>query len=188
MKIPTDTKPGLMPIRAAAGSCHDDPTPGPFIVTLCALPGLALPQLPAADLVGLRPFVSRRTGVGGERFYLHVGFFQTLGESETWLNTVRTTYPNAFASKLPDGPRSGEPAASVLADTQVLKVLQVRAPDWRVHRLSRQRMPVRTRYGLRRACWERRQARQPSWHCRSHLRLRSRNPNRRELRTPCPTT
>ncbi len=102
---------------------------GSFIVNLCALPGPAVPQPPPIAVEGLRYFVSRRTRDGSERFYLHVGFFQTRGESEQWLDMVRATYPNAFVSKLARTPRSLEQADSPpLDDTQMLRVLEVRAP------------------------------------------------------------
>ena len=99
-----------------------------FIVNLCALPTPAVPQPPPSELEGLRAFVSRRTKDGINRFYLHVGFFQTLGEAEEWLGTVRPTYPRAFVSKLADTLRSSEPGAPPVADTQVLRVLEARAP------------------------------------------------------------
>jgi hypothetical protein len=102
---------------------------GSFIVNLCALPTPAIPQPPPTELEALRSFVSRRTKDGIDRFYLHVGFFQTSEEAEEWLSTARTTYPNAFVSKLADTLRSAEPGAPPVADTQVLRVLEARAPQ-----------------------------------------------------------
>jgi len=99
-----------------------------FIVNLCALPRSSIPEHLPIDLEGLRPFVSRRTKDGIHRFYLHVGFFRTLAEAETWLRGARATYPAAFVSEIADTLRASEPGALPLADTHLMKVLEVRGP------------------------------------------------------------
>jgi hypothetical protein len=124
MNIPQDSKSASAPdVRALVA----DRSAGSFIVNLCALPGPAVPEPPPPELEGLRAFVSRRTKDGSHRFYLHVGFFQTLVEAEAWLSTARAKYPIAFVSELADTLRPSDPGALPLADTQVLKVLEVRA-------------------------------------------------------------
>ena len=103
--------------------------PGSFIVTLRALPGpLAVPQPRAPELQRFRFFVSRRVADGCELFYLSMGFFPTLEECEKWLNIFRKTYPKAFVSKLAGTPSISMPAAPSLSDTQILRVLESRAP------------------------------------------------------------
>lgn len=126
MNIPQDPKSASMPDARAP---VPDRSAGSFIVNLCALPEPAVPQPPPTELEGLRSFVSRRTKDGIDRFYLHVGFFPTLGEAEEWLSTVRARYPIAFVSKLADTLRPSEPGAPPVADTQVLRVLEARAPQ-----------------------------------------------------------
>ena len=125
MNISQDPKSASMPdTRALAAHI----AAGSFIVNLCALPGSAVPQPPPTAVEELRCFVSRRNKDGTERFYLHVGFFQTREESEQWLDTVRATYPNAFVSRLAATPRSLAPDAPPIDDTQMLRVLEARAP------------------------------------------------------------
>jgi hypothetical protein len=99
-----------------------------FIVNLSALPGPYVPEHLPLELEGLRPFISRRTRDGIHRFYLHVGFFHSLVEAETWLSGARAMYPNAFVSELADTLRPAEPGTPPFADTQVMRVLEVRAP------------------------------------------------------------
>jgi len=102
--------------------------PGSFIVNLCALSApQAIPQPRAPELKRFRFFVSRRLTNGRECFFLHMGFFATLAESEKWLSIVRGAYPGASVSKLAATPRvfSQEPA---LTDTQILRVLEARGP------------------------------------------------------------
>jgi hypothetical protein len=105
----------------------EEPT-GSFIVNLCALPRASLPEHLPIDLEGLRPFISRRTRDGVHRFYLHVGFFRTLAEAETWLSGARMLYPAAFASEVADTLRDSEQGSLPLADTHLMKVLEVRTP------------------------------------------------------------
>jgi len=123
MNIPQDPQSG--PDARAPESA--EPT-GSFIVNLCALPRSSVPEHLPVDLEGLRPFVSRRTRDGIHRFYLHVGFFRTLAEAETWLRGARATYPAAFVSEIADTLRASEPGTLPLADTHLMKVLEVRGP------------------------------------------------------------
>jgi hypothetical protein len=131
--------------RAQAGTGH-------FMLTLCRLAGpvcIRPPQSPR-----LKPFtffMSRaRQPDGSERFYLHMGYFETLADAESWLEAVRRHYPNAFAYSTPVKflrpanseapslppaafqpvvPQSSDPAPlndESLTDTQVLKILETR--------------------------------------------------------------
>lgn len=99
-----------------------------FIVNLCRLQRPSIPEHLPVNLEGLRPFLSRRTKDGEHRFYLHVGFFQSRTEAETWVNAARASYPNAFVSELTDAVRPSEPGSLPIADTHEMKVLEVRAP------------------------------------------------------------
>src|SRR5215470_13122873 len=79
--------------RAQAGTGH-------FMLTLCELSApicIRPPQSPR-----LKPFtffMSRaRQADGGERLYLHMGYFETLADAERWAETVRRHYPNVFAT------------------------------------------------------------------------------------------
>jgi hypothetical protein len=100
--------------RAQAGT-------GNFMLTLCPLAApvsIRPPQSPR-----LKPFTfftSRaRQPDGSERFYLHMGYFETLADAERWAESVRRHYPNAFATIAPVKDES-------LTDTQVLKILETR--------------------------------------------------------------
>jgi hypothetical protein len=123
MNSPQDSQSG----PGAHASEAEEPG-GSFIVNLCGLPRSSLPEHLAIDLEGLRPFVSRRTTDGIHRFYLHVGFFRTRVEAETWLSGARARYPAAFVSEIADTLRASEPGSLPLADTHLMKVLEVRAP------------------------------------------------------------
>ena len=103
--------------------------PGSFIVNLCALPSAQRPPQPqTTESSDLRFFVSRRTGEGGDRFYLHVGFFPTRAESERWRDIFRPEYPNAFVSRLSSQTPVVKPETTALSETEQLRVLEVRAP------------------------------------------------------------
>jgi hypothetical protein len=131
-------------LRAQSGTGH-------FMLTLCRLAApvsIRPPQSPR-----LKPysfFMSRaRQPDGGERLYLHMGFFETLADAETWAEAVRRHYPNAFATLAPVAflrpadseapalppvasqpvvPQGSDPAVKgeSLTDTQVLKILETR--------------------------------------------------------------
>lgn len=128
--------------RARVGTGH-------FMLTLCRM----------AAPVSIRPFQSpqlrpftffmSRAGQpdGSERFYLHMGYFETLADAERWVEVLRRHYPNAFATIAPITLRSdnseapslpvaasetlvpqGSNPAPVknesLTDTQVMKILE----------------------------------------------------------------
>jgi hypothetical protein len=127
--------------RAQAGTGH-------FMLTLCRLAAPMSIRPPQSPL--LKPFTfftSRaRQPNGDERFYLHMGYFETLADAEKWVEVVRGRCPNAFATIAPDAvlqpPNSEAPADSQplvskgsdaspvkgesLSDTQVLKILETR--------------------------------------------------------------
>jgi hypothetical protein len=125
---------------------------GRFVLTLCTLPtsvSIRPPQSPQ-----LRPFSfftsQVRESDGGERIYLHMGYFDTLAEAENWAQSVRRQFPGAFAtlaprtllppmnSQEPSSPQDASCAAASqsidpapvksesLTDTQVLKILEAR--------------------------------------------------------------
>jgi hypothetical protein len=131
--------------RAQAGTGH-------FMLTLCRLAApvsIRPPQSPR-----LKPFtffVSRaHEPDGSERWYLHMGYFETLANAERWLEAVRRHYPTAFATLTPVEflrpanseapslpstvsqpvvPQSSDPAPlkdESLTDTEVLKILETR--------------------------------------------------------------
>jgi hypothetical protein len=126
---------------------------GDFMLTLCQLAApvsIRPPQSPR-----LKPFTFFTSRAcqpdGSERWYLHMGYFETLADAERWLEAVRRHYPNAYATitpleflrpanseapslppvaSQPVVPRSSEPAPrkdEVLTDTQVLKILERRS-------------------------------------------------------------
>lgn len=127
------------------------PATGHFMLTLCRLAApvsLRPPQSPR-----LKPFTFFTSRApqpdGGERLYLHMGYFETLADAEKWVEAVRNRYPDAFASIAPAALSRtidcGTPslteassestvrssafaplAAESLTDTQVLKVLETR--------------------------------------------------------------
>lgn len=127
------------------------PASGHFMLTLCRLAApvsLRPPQSPR-----LKPFTFFTSRApqpdGGERLYLHMGYFETLADAEKWVEAVRGRYPDAFASIAPAalsrtidcGALSLAEASSEssvrssafapvahesLTDTQVLKVLERR--------------------------------------------------------------
>lgn len=122
--------------RASSGgqpSAMDDLTsaalPGWFVVNLCALAApLAVPQPRAPELREFRFFVSRQMVRGHECFALHMGFFRTHAEAAKWMSVVRPTYPGASISRLGGQAAPASVPEPMLTDTQVLKVLEVRAP------------------------------------------------------------
>jgi hypothetical protein len=116
------------PIRAQAGTGH-------FMLTLCQLAApVVIPPLESPQLKPFRFFMSRaRRPDGSEQLYLHMGYFETLADAETWVDVVRRHYPNAFATIAPVAllrPASSDapavPPVASLTDTQVLKILDRR--------------------------------------------------------------
>jgi hypothetical protein len=127
---------------------------GYFMLTLCRLAApvsIRPPQSPR-----LRRFTFFMTRAlepdGSERLSLHMGYFETLADAERWLEAVRRSYPDAFATIRPfeySQPGNSDmpalpPAASQqahtqsndpipledesLTDTQVLRILETRRP------------------------------------------------------------
>jgi hypothetical protein len=125
---------------------------GHFMLTLCPLAAPVSIRPPQS--VQLKPFtffVGRtRQPDGSARFYLHMGYFETLADAERCLGSVRRRYPDAFATLAPFAPlRPAHPDAHTLlngasqstvsesgglvpldceslTDTQVLKILETR--------------------------------------------------------------
>jgi len=139
---PSNTNP-VQPTQAGTGH---------FMLTLCRLPApvsIRPPQSPR-----LKPFTFFTSRVrhpdGGEHWYLHMGYFETLADAERWVEAIRGPYPNAFATIAPAAflrppnseapasqpvdsqpmvPKSSNPAPvkdKSLSDTQVLKILETR--------------------------------------------------------------
>ncbi len=78
------------------------PEAGPFVINLCSSSTpMALPKADLPELQRFNFFVSRRFEEGRERFRLHMGYFDTLGEAEGWLGLVREIYPGAWAGEAP---------------------------------------------------------------------------------------
>jgi hypothetical protein len=125
------------PHRAHAGT-------GRFMLTLCRLAAPVSIRSPQSPRLTRFTFFMTRTHQpdAGERLYLHMGYFATLADAESWLEVVRRSYPDAFASIAPveilrpagsEAPSeplaAGEPAPfqdESLSDTQVLKILETR--------------------------------------------------------------
>ena len=138
------------------GSSNPDPAhparagSGHFMLTLCRLAApvsIRPPQSPQQFTF----FMSRaRQPDGGERLYLHMGYFETRADAERCAAAVRHHYPNAFATIAPVASlwRAGSGAASLpppaaqpvvpqssdpapvrnesLTDTQLMKILETR--------------------------------------------------------------
>ena len=127
------------------------PGTGHFMITLCRLPApvsIRPPQSP--HLKPFTFFTSREPQPdGSERFYLHMGYFETLVDAERCVNAVRGRYPDAIATLAPSASvqpnaaapasppagsptgvsGSGDPAPAKdasLTDTQVMKILEMR--------------------------------------------------------------
>jgi hypothetical protein len=113
---------------------------GPFMITLCRLEMSGAVEAPSAPhLQKFRFFASRgRQRDGGERRFLHMGYFETLPEAQKWTLVMRQTYPNAIATPVPTAllqqpgagvptlaPAAGQPKPT-LTDTQVLNILETR--------------------------------------------------------------
>jgi hypothetical protein len=123
-----------------------------FMLTLCQLAAAVSIRPPRAPQLKPYTFFMSRTYQpdGGERLYLHMGYFKTLAEAERWAETVRRHYPSAFAhlapavflqAAVPEAPslasgafhrvaaQSSDPApvqGESLSDTAVMKILETR--------------------------------------------------------------
>jgi hypothetical protein len=137
-------KSDLDSVRPQAGA-------GRFMVTLCTLDApMAIRQPRSPQLQPFTFFVGRAYQADGtERFYLNMGYFNTLADAERWAEKTRRQFPAAFATIASGAPspieslearsssvssaaadsRSGDPEAGglqSLTDTQVMKMLETR--------------------------------------------------------------
>jgi hypothetical protein len=143
-------KSDLNSVRPQAGA-------GRFMVTLCTLDApVSIRQPQSPRLQPFTFFVGRAYQADGtERFFLNMGYFNTLADAERWAEATRRQFPSAFATIAagtpsppvgvetssasgagPDAaaPGTDDPAAGgSLTDTQILKILETRgdarAPD-----------------------------------------------------------
>ena len=91
-----------LPTNGAASSVESAAEAGPFVINLCSSSTpMALPRADMPELSRFNFFVSRRFEEGRERFRLHMGFFATQAEAESWLGLVREVYPGAWAGEAP---------------------------------------------------------------------------------------
>jgi hypothetical protein len=72
---------------------------GPFVLNLCSVPGpIAVPQPRGRDLGRYAFFVSRGREGESDRFWLHMGYFQSRDEAQKWLGVLNRIYPMAFVA------------------------------------------------------------------------------------------
>ncbi len=91
-----------LPTDGAASSVEPTVEAGPFVINLCSSSTpMALPRTDMPELSRFNFFVSRRFEEARERFRLHMGFFATQAEAESWLGLVREVYPGAWAGEAP---------------------------------------------------------------------------------------
>jgi hypothetical protein len=119
-----------------------------FMVTLCRLSRpVTIQPSRSPQLRSFTFFTSRsRQPDGGERLYLHMGYFRTLSDAQQWQQRLRSRYPNALATPVPPAllarpsvdacasqaaaPESApaqEPSPATdepLSDTQVMRILE----------------------------------------------------------------
>jgi hypothetical protein len=89
-----------------------DTTAALFVINLCAsTTPVALAHPASPELKRYTFFVTRRREEGRERFRLHMGYFQNLGDAEAMLAAVRDVYPAAWAGPAPES-RTAAPRAS----------------------------------------------------------------------------
>ena len=109
-----------------------------YMLTLCRLDSPVLikpPQAPQLKKFEFFTSCSRHSG-GGERLYLHMGYFSTATEAQNWARLVRRgSYPQAIATHVPPALLESRNAAvptlqavdtASLTDTQVLNILEMR--------------------------------------------------------------
>ena len=91
-----------LPETGAASSVEPAVEAGPFVINLCSSSTpMALPRADLPELKRFTFFVSRRFEEGRERFRLHMGFFATQAEADSWIALVRDIYPGAWAGEAP---------------------------------------------------------------------------------------
>src|SRR5215470_13566870 len=108
-----------------------------YMLTLCRLASPASIKPPQApQLKKFKFFTSRsRHSDGSERLHLHMGYFTTVTEAQSWAQLMRRAYPQAIATRVPAAllnhrnsgiptlqPAQADPPS--LTDTQVLNVLE----------------------------------------------------------------
>src|SRR5262245_26230491 len=72
---------------------------GPFVLNLCTVHSpLAVPQPRTRHRAKHAFFVSRGLEGDHERFWLHMGYFDTRDEAEEWLELLHPSYPLAFVT------------------------------------------------------------------------------------------
>lgn len=99
--IPAETL-APAPMAGAASSVEPAAEAGPYVINLCSsTTPMALPRVDVPELNRFNFFVSRRFEEGRERFRLHMGFFATQAEADSWLGLVREVYPGAWAGEAP---------------------------------------------------------------------------------------
>jgi hypothetical protein len=115
---------------------------GRFMITLCHLElPIHVRQPESPHLKPFTFFVGRtRQPDGSQQLGLHMGYFKTLVEAQTWVQRVRGRYPNAIATLAPEeflrapdaqpaapAQRPGDVANGPLTDTQVMSILETRS-------------------------------------------------------------
>jgi hypothetical protein len=115
--------------------------PAAYMLTLCRLAaGVSVKPPQTSQLKNFKFFTSRsRDSDGNERRYLHMGYFTSVTDAQSWAQLMRRgAYPQAIATRVPaailNHRDSGVPtlqAAQVdyppLTDTQVLNILERRS-------------------------------------------------------------
>jgi hypothetical protein len=120
------------------------------MLTLCRLAGpVSIRQPESPQLRQFTFFTSRAPQQdGGERLYLHMGYFETLLDAQRWAQAVRGRYPHAIATAARAGFRPSESQAAArpaeplngveagpkpaptpdqsLTDSQVMRILETR--------------------------------------------------------------
>ena len=109
-----------------------------YMLTLCRLDSPVVVKPPEAPQLKNFEFFTSCTqhADGGERIYLHMGYFSTATDAQNWARLVRRgTYPQAIATRVPpallESRNSAVPTlqpldAASLTDTQVLNILEMR--------------------------------------------------------------
>jgi hypothetical protein len=116
-----------LPTDGAASSVEPAAEAGPFVINLCSSSTpMALPRTDMPELSRFNFFVSRRFEEGRERFRLHMGFFATQAEAESWLGVVREVYPGAWAGEAPG--RKLRARAVAAAEAQAAQAAGPRPP------------------------------------------------------------
>jgi hypothetical protein len=117
----------------------------PIMLTLCRLQHAVTIKPPKAPQLKPYTFFTSRTRQpdGTELLHLHMGFFATLELAQKWVQVMRSVYPDAVATRAPAAllqkrdaaaprlhplPQDVPAGNASLTDTQVLRILETRAP------------------------------------------------------------